>query len=64
MPCDECGTTARTDRHAVAVCSRCGAATCADHVRELTDQVAASSVGNPVVRTVRRLRCSTCALHP
>ena len=64
MQCYECGPDARTDRPPVAVCCHCGAATCADHAREVTSQVAISSVGNPAVRTVRRLRCGACAQHP
>lgn len=64
MQCYECGTSARTERSAVAVCRQCGAATCAEHVHEVTTQVAVSSVGNPVVRTVRRMRCGECVTLP
>ncbi|HWV79266.1 MAG TPA: DUF2180 family protein [Isoptericola sp.] len=60
MQCYECGTTTRTARPALAVCDECGAATCADHTHESRTQVRSSTLGNPVVRTARRLRCSEC----
>ena len=60
MRCAECGTTSRDGRVATAVCSECGAATCAEHTREVRIQIPSSSVGKPVVRTARRLRCSEC----
>lgn len=60
MQCAACGTTPRDSRVATAVCSECGAATCAEHTHEVRIRIPASSVGNPVVRTARRLRCSEC----
>ncbi len=61
MHCYECGTTSPSgSRPATAVCTRCGAATCADHTHEVTTEIPTSSVGNRVVRSERRLRCPAC----
>ena len=61
MHCYECGPThADGAAPATAVCSECGAATCADHTSEIRTEIPTSTMGNPVVRTGRRLRCSAC----
>lgn len=56
----ECGAGLRDEQPATAVSAECGAAVCADHTHEVRTQIPSSTVGNPVVRTARRLRCTEC----
>ncbi|ACZ32430.1 hypothetical protein Xcel_3431 (plasmid) [Xylanimonas cellulosilytica DSM 15894] len=59
MHCFECNV-AGVERAAVAVCSRCGATSCADHTHELRTQMWSQTMGNPTMHTIRRLCCSEC----
>ena len=49
---------------AVAICGRCGAGICAEHVVETEDHLTFTAVINRVVEvspSVRHLRCTRCA---
>ena len=49
---------------AVAICGRCGAGVCADHIVETDDYLTFTAVINREVQvspSVRHLRCSRCA---
>ncbi|MGK9221969.1 MULTISPECIES: DUF2180 family protein [Microbacterium] len=63
MRCHDCDAVG-VERVALAVCTECGAGLCSAHAHELTTEVQALTLGNPTVRTVRRLRCGACAYSP
>ncbi|MFG3256813.1 DUF2180 family protein [Streptomyces sp. NPDC048172] len=61
MDCYDCLPRA-AERHAVAVCRRCGAGLCVDHVRlspETVHQVAGTGTASSEKRA-RRITCGVC----
>lgn len=63
MNCFDCSVQDHRTTDAVALCSVCGAATCAPHTVAGYAEVEVRGVGNPSLRREpgRRLFCTTCA---
>lgn len=60
MNCYDCQLQGKTSP-AVAVCTSCGSAVCADCVRaETLDRTSPATPGNPPHHTTRRMLCAGC----